>query len=206
MFVGFIVLYGRFVARPVDIHDGMFRPGIALLLLVLVVRQIIVYALPAHEDVFVDLRSRLLRCFAVVVRGNVDGPGTRLPLRGAYMYEVDPWMGFSYGTERGSRYVDQMRARYVGAGQWRAAFGFAAQELSTFPLLLRQTFVGQRVDLLATSQMVVGNPAWKDAPHLRFKSYPAEVRSCGDNRRQLPGRRHGVGRVSRGPTSICTHW
>jgi hypothetical protein len=34
MLVGFIALYARFVARPVDIHDGMFRPGIALLLLV----------------------------------------------------------------------------------------------------------------------------------------------------------------------------
>lgn len=188
MFVGFIVLYVRFVARPVDIHDGMFRPGIALLLLVLVVRQIIVYALPGMKTYSLTFGAVCFAALLSLFAGMWMRQERDYLYAGSYMYEVDPWMGFSYGPERGSRWVEQMRARYAGAGQWRAAFGFAAQELSTFPLLLRQTFVGQRMDLLSTSQMVVGNPAWKDAPHLRFKSYPAEAEAAATIDATYPGR------------------
>jgi hypothetical protein len=176
--VSVVVLYAMFVARPVEIHDGMFRPGIALLLLVLVVRQLFVFASPG-------LRPYSLAVGAVCFAGMLwvfAGMSLRQErdhlYATAYMYEVDPWMGFSYGPVRGARYVAQMHARYAGPAQWRAAFGFAAQELSAFPLLLRQVFVDQHVDLLATSQMVVGNPAWRDAPHLRFKSYPAEAEAA----------------------------
>lgn len=175
--VALSVVYAKFVARPVDIHDGMFRPGIALLLTALVVRQLIAYASAATRTHSLGFGAACLAALLWSFAGTWVRQERQLSF-GAYMYEVDPWMGFSYGPARGARYVEQMRARYSGAGQWRAAFRFAAQELPGFPLLLRQVFLGRRVELLATSQVVAGSPAWRDQPQLRFVSYPAAMEAA----------------------------